>query len=218
LDRALLQTLPPVARLALAYAPARAQPAWLAVLALDARLAQQVRSAREPILGQIKLAWWRERLAEPPAAWPQGEPLLMAVAGWHGHHPALAALVDGWEALLGGAPLPDAVLAQFVAGRAAAMQGLARVLHRPEAAAASGEAGAGWAIADLAAHLTDADERAAAGKLADAHDWRRPRLPRDMRPLVVLRGLGQRHLDGGGRATGSAGQLLLAMRLGIFGI
>ena len=55
----LLDTLAPMHRLALAYAPAEARPAWAGLLALDARLAGVVRAAREPVLGQLRLAWWR---------------------------------------------------------------------------------------------------------------------------------------------------------------
>ena len=42
----LIENLPPVARLALAYAPAPLRPRWLTLLALDARLGQVVQQAR----------------------------------------------------------------------------------------------------------------------------------------------------------------------------
>ena len=61
-DDSLLLGLTPLHRLALAYAPAASRGAWLGFLALDMRLAAIVRAAREPMIGQIKLAWWRERL------------------------------------------------------------------------------------------------------------------------------------------------------------
>ena len=111
---ALAATLSPLTRLALAYAPRTARPAWLAVLALDQRLAGIVRSAREPLLAQIKLAWWRERLAEPVARWPQGEPLLSALAAWDGQAAALVALVAGWEAVLVGNGPIEADIAALV--------------------------------------------------------------------------------------------------------
>ena len=128
MEQSLLALLPPVQRLALAYAPTRARPAWLALLALDTRLAQQVRSAREPMLTQIRLAWWHDRLREPVSAWPQGEPLLVALADWRGQHGSLAQLVDGWEMLLGEAPLTDAALEGFVAGRALSIDRLQRII------------------------------------------------------------------------------------------
>lgn len=217
MDQTLLASLPAPQRLALAYAPTRARPAWLAMLALDARLAQLVRAAREPILTQIRLAWWRDRLGEPSDGWPLGEPLLGALRDWQGQHGSLIGLVDGWEILLGEAPLPQAALETFVAGRAAAMQALALVVERPEAAATAYRAGAGWAIADLVGHLSHPDERAAALSLARQHDWRLQRMPRALRPVVILHGLGARSLKNPGTNSGN-GSFLTALRLGILGM
>ncbi len=217
MNPALLELLPPLPRLALAYAPARVRRAWLAVLALDARLGQQLRSGREPILTQIRLAWWRDRLREDAAQWPQGEPLLAALSAWHGQHGRLGALVDGWEMLLGDAPLRLAALEGFVAGRAAAMSALTLVLARPAVATTAHQAGAGWAIADLATHLSHPDERAAARTLAEVHDWRLPQMPRVLRPLAVLHGLGARSLKDGVTDRG-AGSFFTAMRIGLLGI
>jgi len=216
-NRSLLTYLAPVQRLALAYAPARARPAWLALLALDARLAQHLRSVREPMLAQIRLAWWRDRLREPVSAWPQGEPLLAALADWEDQHGGLRALVDGWEMLLGEAPLRGDALEGFVAGRAAATSALARVVGHPETSEMAYRAGAGWAIGDLAAHLSHPDEQAAARDLADRHDWRMSRMPRALRPLAVLNGLSARSLKDPS-ANARQNRLFLAMRLGILGI
>ncbi len=216
MNATLLGLLPPLPRLALAYAPKRVRPAWLAVLALDARLGQQLRSQREPILTQIRLAWWRDRLREPAGEWPQGEPLLEALCAWHGQHGQLVALVDGWEMLLGDAPLALTALEGFVAGRAAAMQALTLVLARPAFAPTAHHAGAGWAIADLVAHLSHPAERAAAQTLATQHDWRLPQMPRVLRPLAVLHGLGARSLKAGVPDRG-AGAFLAALRIGILG-
>jgi hypothetical protein len=83
-----------------------------------------VRTAREPMLAQLKLAWWRDRLAADPAVWPKGEPLLARLAQWR--EPAgLGALVDGWESLLGEPPLGAGELAAFSEGRAAGRAGCA---------------------------------------------------------------------------------------------
>ena len=218
MDHPLLDLLPAPQRLALAYAPARARPAWLALLALDARLGQQLRVQREPILTQLRLAWWRDRLGEPLSAWPRGEPLLAALGAWRGEHGGLVRLVDGWEELLGEAPLPSAALGAFMAGRAAAFRALACVLGHEDAQAAAHRGGAGWAIADLAGHLSHPDERAAAAELAAAHDWRRLRLPRDLRPLAILHGLSARAMTRKHPGTiGGRSDFLVALRLGILG-
>ena len=191
---------------------ARARGAWLALLALDARLAGVVRSAREPLLGQMRLAWWRDRLNDAPGTTPRGEPLLAALAPWDAHRSALAALVDGWEVLLGEAPLSAEALADFAAGRAKACAGLADLLGADAVDAA--RLAKGWGLGDLAGHLSHPDELQAARDLAAAHDWTPARLPRAMRPLVVLHGFSRRRVQG--RATG-AGAFFTAMRLGFWG-
>ena len=205
-----LDSLPPPWRLALAYAPAPARPLWLSFLALDVRLAGVVRQAREPMLGQMKLAWWRDRLKADPATWPKGEPLLASLRSWGDHAKGLVPLVDGWETLLdewdGGEGLTQ--------GRVAAMQALAGALgaHDADAVAAMAR---GWAAMDVASHLADREARTKAmARLSDL-DWRRHGLPRAMRPLTVLHGMARRAVGGGDPASPLA--LAHAIRLGIFG-
>ncbi|MFA7603004.1 MAG: squalene/phytoene synthase family protein [Novosphingobium sp.] len=205
----LLEALPPVQRLALAYAPARAREPTLALLALDTRLAGIVRNSHEPSLAQLRLAWWREQLRVPAAEWPRGEPLLMALRSWQGRHVALAALVDGWEYLTGAAPLPDADMLAFAAGRGEAFAALADVVGAGHEAAA--RLGRRWALADLAANVSNAQERQVAARLLAA-EARPPRVARALRPLAVLHGLALRR-------PGSAPTLtvLAALRLGLLG-
>jgi phytoene synthase len=210
-DAAIIEGLPPVHRLALAYAPRRARDAWLGLLALDARLAQIVRETREPMLGQIRMAWWRERLAEPPLERPRGEPLL-AILG--ADSAALAPLVDGWEALLGDVPLSRESISGFAQGRAKALGGLAGSYGREPNA--SERVGRSWALADVALHLSHPRERQEATTLLAREGGFRSALPREMRPLVVLHGIAQRDLLRG-RGEPGPGTLLTAMRLGIFG-
>jgi phytoene synthase len=215
----LAATLGPVEQLALAYAGAAARGAWRTFLVLDARLAGVVRNVREPVLAQIRLAWWRDRLAADPATWPAGEPLLAELALWPAGTRRLTGLVDGWETMLGEPPLDAAQLTQFAEGRAAAIAALGEALG----IGADGDAqrmAAGWALGDLAAHLTRPDEREVVAALVQAHDWRSHRLPRGLRPLVVLHGLAARTARSGGRddrGIAGVGALITAMRLGIFG-
>lgn len=211
----LAEGLTPLARLALAYAPASARTDWLTLLALDTRLAGIVRSAREPMLAQLRLAWWRDRLSGDPAGWPKGEPLLARLSGWNAEIAGLAALVDGWEALLGDAPLDVEALSSFADGRAAAGAALAGVLgaDRGDAKAAARR----WALADLALHLGDPVERTSAVKLLGAA-LPGGRLSRPMRPLTVLAGLSARAIRrGAGEALSGPGALVAAIRLGILG-
>jgi 15-cis-phytoene synthase len=202
----LLETLPPLQRLALAYAPARARGPTLALLALDTRLAGIVRNSREPSLAQLRLAWWREQLQAGAESWPRGEPLLVELKSWQGGHAKLVALVDGWEYLTGSAPLPEADLIAFAEGRGRAFRSLAEVLgSEPEPAEKLGRQ---WALADLAGHVAHPDERAAAQSLLVA-EGRPARVARALRPLTVLHGLSVRRQ--------SAPSLFVALRLGLFG-
>ncbi len=95
--------LPPPANLAVAYTPIAFRPALTLLLQLDARFADIVRKAREPMIAQIKLAWWRDAFVAEAALRPKGEPLLQAL-GACGDVISLSALQDlvsAWELLLG---------------------------------------------------------------------------------------------------------------------
>jgi phytoene synthase len=210
---ALLDSLPAVQRVALAYAPQGSHAGWLGLLALDSRLAQLVRETREPMLGQIRLAWWRERLSEAPTKRPKGEPLL-ALLGDDSER--LLPLIDAWEAMLGAAPLPRATIAGFAEGRAEALAGLAAALGHPAAAGDTAQLGRSWALADLGLRLRHPEEREHAAALIAAEGHHHPRLPGEMRPLVVLHGLAVRDLRGGNDEAGM-GALFATLRLGIFG-
>jgi len=95
--------LDPPARLAIAYAPPRYRTAFKLILQIDERMADIVAKGREPLVGQIKMAWWREGFTSPPENRPKGEPIFEALAGQGDKIPpaTLEALVSAWEFLLG---------------------------------------------------------------------------------------------------------------------
>lgn len=206
-----LDDLPLARRLALAYAPAMVRAQALSVLALDQRLSQIVHSSSEPMLAQIKLAWWRERLLEGPELWPQGEPLLAHLRSWRGATARLAELVDGWECLLAD-DLAEEVLHEYAQGRASAWQALARA----EQSAVVLKSASDWALADLALHLGDGSGGALVRGLMESSPPRR--LPREVRSLAVLHGLTRRALENGSRdiLDGPAAGLV-ALRIGLLG-
>ncbi len=109
--------LPPPANLAVAYTPVAFRPAFTLLLQLDMRFADIVRKAREPMIAQIKLAWWRDAFAAEPALRPKGEPLLQSLGecGESIKLSALQDLVSAWELMLG----EDEWTAQDVAKHAA---------------------------------------------------------------------------------------------------
>ncbi len=92
--------------LAALYVPAARRRALMALWALDLELEQVARTATEPMLDEIKLAWWREALVRLDTAPPPPQPLLRELAeellplGVTGA--ALAGLEDRWLAWLAG--------------------------------------------------------------------------------------------------------------------
>ncbi len=101
MDDAYADLSPPV-RLAIAYAPKRFRTAFSVLLRFDARFAEIVANTSEPLIGQIKLAWWRDAMAAGTHLRPKGEPMLSALFGFD--QPILTgaavALVDAWEILV----------------------------------------------------------------------------------------------------------------------
>lgn len=213
----LLPGLSHVQRMALAYAPAHLRTQTLALFALDTRLAGLLRHSREPMLAQLRFAWWRETLAQEPQSWPEGEPLLRVLKSWQGHHKQLSTLVDGWEALTGAAPLPDSAIQTFARGRAEAFASLAEIAGGRDATRALALAHE-WALCDLAERLTHPVERETARRLAAEHEQKRGRFSRSVRPLLVLNRLARRRmLQGDSSADKSPAAVLLALRCGLLG-
>lgn len=98
-----MSTLAPPAKLAVAYARGSIRHPFTLLLEIDERLQGIVETAREPMIAQIKMAWWREAFEKPANARPKGEPLLQALNGVDDVIPsaALESLVSAWEILLG---------------------------------------------------------------------------------------------------------------------
>ncbi len=97
--------------LSVLYAPAAVRPALLALHGLDLELAQVVASTSEPMLGEIRLAWWRDALTGLDAGQVPAQPLLALIAaevlprGVSGAE--LTALEDRWLGLIGSDEVPE---------------------------------------------------------------------------------------------------------------
>lgn len=191
----------PERALVLTYAPRPAAGrALAALLTLDDRLGETVRSTSEPMLGQIRLKWWYDALVALDGAPPPGEPVLEGVArdvlahGVKGEE--VAAIAEAWAELLGGELDTDA-LDRFAARGGALFELAGRV-----SGAAAGDplrlAGEGWALADLAHGLSDATEAAKARSLAEARltEALRQRWSRNARALGALAHLARLDLAG----------------------
>ncbi|GAB5347521.1 hypothetical protein [Alteriqipengyuania sp. 357] len=209
----------PAIILALAYARRTDRPVFEDLFALDRRLADAVRQASEPIIAQLKLAWWRDRFAQDRTDWPRGEPLLARMAQWDADVAQLGELVDGWEALLAEGPLGKEAIAAFGRGRAKAWAVAAQALGQ-RGASPTDHAALLWSSADLAQHCSSPEDAGRVRTLARKQTLSErpgPRLPRTLRPFAVLGALGGRSLAGERPILGGPGDFLAAVRAGMLG-
>ena len=193
--------LSPDKRLAFAYLPARHRPAVEALFAIDGAMGDVVRTTSEPMVGQIRLAWWRERLEDLDSGQPAPpEPRLLAVErellprGVKGSD--LAGLERGWLSLFD--PFPwDIGTAEAVWFRGRLLFAMAAQQLATTDDAIEG-AGGLWALVDAARHCSDAPSREML--LVQARTFakalRGVRFSAAMRPLSGLSVLAARDLAG----------------------
>jgi phytoene synthase len=208
--------LDPDRTLALSYVSARHRPAVDALWRLDAALGAVVSAGREPLISQIKLAWWRDSLDKLDRERAPAEPALEAAArdilprGVTGAE--LSAMEEAWTVLL----TPDALsrddLDSYARSRGGLVFSLSARLLGGTADPAVAKAGESWALADLARHSANAPDRDAAVAAARARvpDYPR-RWPARLRPLGMLAALARRDAERGGEAAepqGSPGRML----------
>jgi phytoene synthase len=186
--------LNPDLTLALSYVPVARRPALEALFRLDVALGAVLAGGREPMIGRIKLAWWREALEKLDRDKAPPEPVLEAVAahvitaGVSGAE--LASMEEGWTALLSDAPLTEEELRTYAAKRGGLLFAYAARLLGGE-----GEAGGEtWALLDLARHSGNDLDRDAAVAAARALAPPR-RLPPRLRPLGMLGALARRDAE-----------------------
>lgn len=182
--------------LALSYVPAADRGALEALLRIDAAMGDVVRTTHEPMLGPIRLAWWRERLEELDVGSSAAEPRLEAVVrellprGMSGKD--LAGLESGWLRMFD--PFPWAIdISEAIWMRGNLLFGLgARVLDK--ASEPIQAAGGLWALVDAARHCSDAPSRELL--LGQAGKFRRglkaAHFSSALRPLSMLAALAAR--------------------------
>jgi len=186
--------------LALTYIPSKWRPAVEALWRLDAALGAVLAGGREPLISQIKLAWWRDSLEKLDQAKPPAEPVLQAAArdilplGVSGAD--LSELEQGWTGLLSPDPLTDEELASYAARRGALLFRLSGAILGHQLSPEMERGGEAWALVDLARHSNAADAAAAfeaARERADA----RVHWPSRLRPLGMLAALARRDINRG---------------------
>jgi phytoene synthase len=115
--------LSPPVRLALAYAPLRVRASFAVLLRLDDRLANIVANVTEPLIGQMKLAWWRDAINAAAGERPKGEPLLSGLFALDDPmvNDAAVRLVDAWEILIVEHPWSALSISRFATERGQAV-------------------------------------------------------------------------------------------------
>ena len=201
--------LDPDRKLALAYVPAAVRPGVEALWRLDASLAAILATGTQPLISQMRLAWWREALERLDSAPPPAEPVLQALAAHvlpSVSGAELAAMEEGWLILLSDAALTADELARYAHLRGGLLFDYsARLLggqHFPVC-----EAGACWALADLARHSRRVDEI----KLPPPES--KMKWPARLRPLGMLAMLARRDLERLGENTEKAGSPARILRM-----
>lgn len=193
----------PLQQMLCSYAPGKARSAAAWIIAFDNRMASILRAASEPILGQLRLSWWRDALRAASTARPKGENLLNRIGDLEAVYPALpdgaVRIVDGWEVLLTSEHLDDNDLESYARGRGAGLFHLIAMVAGEAGADGLERAGKSWALWDLACHVSDGQARQRAFDAAIGEWGGRPlpRWPRALRPLSMLVMLMRSDLDAG---------------------
>jgi phytoene synthase len=203
----------PERALAVHHASRLSQESLATLFAIDERLAGIVARTRETTIGLMRLVWWRDALAALDRAPPPAEPLLASAAALRPDRVSgaeLSAMVEGWEALLDDPEMGSETLALHARARGAQLFRLAgRVLGAEPAWL--GDAGAGWALADLARHMSDPSRSGAILEAAREPLGRVGAWPRQLRPLGMLTVLAREDVRRGAsalRQPGSRGRML----------
>ncbi len=178
--------VPPLGLLLAAYAGSGQVARHRALWAFDARLAKVARTTSEPMIGQMRLAWWNDVIDDPAGIKGQGEPVVDAMrATWACGALGLVAVIDGWEVLVVEPDIDVQGLRDYSAGRGGGLfRALADAGQTPDWLAVAGQV---WALWDLAGHVGDDALAAAALALAaellpqvDGARW-----PRGWKPLRI---------------------------------
>lgn len=207
----LFEELGEAERLALSYAPRAVRAPLVATFAFDAALQRAALAKSEPVLAQVRLAWWRDACTRLHAA--ATHPALLALGeNWTGSTKPLLDLVDAWEEFaVSEASFVNA--AEKVAEARAIM--LAQAVQRSADQKAQAATRC-WTFHGLAARISEPSNRETMLERACAEPGET--LPRSLRPLAVLAGLARRSAcRGGGPLLGDRLSPLAAMRLGILG-
>ncbi len=186
----------PERELALSYAKPLRREHLRALWKLDERFGAIVAGTTEPAIGEMRLLWWREALEAVGDDAP-AEPLLqdiravLSAIGSDGTE--WGAMAEGWHALLQ-EPVRATEIDRFARERGGRLFRLsARLLGESQPIDVE-EAGRGWALVDVACHISDKSLSGLAFEGAENAfaGMRRKRWPKSLRPLGALTVLARR--------------------------
>jgi phytoene synthase len=182
-------SFPDEQRLAIAYTPPVHRPALAVLFAFDAMLDRFVHRESEPLLIQMRLAWWREQLSG--AGDGTGDPVLVGLrAHYAGEEDKLIALIDGWEGMLGERPFAIEAVSRLADARVSVVGSFARGTPAKYECSPAERAALFWALADIAARASDDREEDTVHALVPKYGEPLPR-SRELRGIAVLGGLGR---------------------------
>jgi phytoene synthase len=183
----------PPKRLALTYAKGHSRDVLTLLLNHDVRLAQIVGNIKEPLIGQMRLAWWRDVISKPTGERPTGEPMLAELAKLEGTvaDPGLACamlkLVDAWGELLVDDDWSPELIRRHTQAKACAIFATFAELAGTDLPAMKQvlTVGEHWALAELLPYCQTPKQHDSVVSLLDAGE---PvyRLPSTLRPLTIL--------------------------------
>jgi 15-cis-phytoene synthase len=172
--------LKPPERLALAYARNNLRAGLALLLAFDGKLADIIGNSREPMIAQMKIAWWNDVIAKQAIDRPKGEPMLATLEQLDDAqmNPSMRFLLNSWGLLAAHEQWDDNILAKFAENRSAAVfDAYAKWIGSDEDARGPGMC---WAIADLRRRFGD---RVPQRSLPLIIKWK---TSRTLRPLSIL--------------------------------
>lgn len=159
-----LNMLSPPKRLAIAYAKMPHRQALAILLSFDVTFGGVACRQSEPILAQLRMAWWRDVIHKRPGERPSGEPLTAdlsrlqtAYPGWN-MEKRVSELLDGWCELLVGDSWDDAMIDRHINARAAAIFCGYGVISGQGDGDALLQIGRNWALSDLRSYCRDAGQ------------------------------------------------------------
>lgn len=193
-------SLNPLHRLILSYAKKNDRPKFELLFAFDSRLAEIIRSTSEPLIGQMRLTWWRDVLTKLPEDRPDSEPLVSALnkidqKGSVESH--FLTLIDGWEVMLEDFPWDDRQFETYAHRRGTGY--FCVTMNQSRLSDNDVNVAKIWALWDFALHCSDPEMRNNAFQrcmnLSEDTEW--PSFDRSGRPLSILCQLAKRDVKRG---------------------